>query len=131
MKTARLIIGIISMVLFLVIVFQSCAAGIGNVLTDNGESSGSAGVFVALCMLIAGIVGVCTRTTVAGGFVCGGFYAIGGLIGITNYGSYSDLLIWSVLCFIFAVVFIIGSIMTKRTDTPKNGNEGEENEKTN
>ncbi len=30
-----------------------------------------------------------------------------------QFGSYGDLMIWSVLCFIFAVVFIAGSIMTK------------------
>ena len=115
MKTTKLIIGIISMVLFLVIAFQSCAAGIGNALEDNGESSGSAGFFVALCMLIAGIVGVCTRKSVGGGFVTGIFYAVAGLIGITNYGSFGDLMIWSVISFIFAAVFVIGSIVSKRS----------------
>ena len=118
MKTAKLIIGIISIVLFMVIAFQSCAAGLGNALEGNDESSGSAGFFVALCMLIAGIVGICTRKGIVGGFVCGAFYAFGGIIGITNYGSYSDLQIWSILCFIFAVVFIVGSIMTKRNTSP-------------
>ncbi len=115
MKTARLIIGIISIVLFVLIAFQSCAAGLGNALEDNGESSGSAGFFVALCMLVAGIVGICTRKGIAGGFVCAGFYTVGGLLGITNYGSYSDLKLWSILCFVFAVIFVAGSIMTKRT----------------
>ncbi len=113
MKTAKLIIGIVSIVLFGFILFQSCAAGIGNAIEGNGETSGSSGVFVALCMLIAGIVGIATRKGIAGGFVSGGFYAIGGLIGIANFGSYSDLMIWSILSFIFAVVFIVGSIMTK------------------
>ena len=115
MKTAKLAIGIISMVLFLVIIFQSCAVGIGNALEENDENSGSAGVFVAVCMLIAGIVGVCTRKSIGGGFVCGGFYAVAGLIGITNYGSFGDLMIWSVLSFIFAAVFVIGSILTKKS----------------
>lgn len=122
MKTAKLVIGIISMVLFLIIAFQSCAAGIGNTLEDNGENSGSAGFFLALCMLVAGIVGVCTRKGAAGGFVSAAFYAIGGLIGITNYGSYSDLLIWSVLSFVFALVFIVGSVMTKRNGTENDQN---------
>lgn len=121
MKTVKLIIGIISIVLFGIIVFQSCVAGIGNALEDNGETSGSSGVFVAICMLIAGIVGIATRKGIAGGFVSGGFYAVAGIIGISNYGSFGDLMIWSVLSFIFAVVFIVGSIMTKNkkrvTDT--------------
>lgn len=114
MKTTKLIIGIISIVLFLVVIFQSCAAGIGNALEGNGETSGGSGVFLAICMLIAGIVGIATRTKTAGGIVSGVFYAIGGIIGISNYGSYSDLAVWSVLCFIFAVVFILGSIFTKK-----------------
>ena len=122
MKTTKLIIGIVSMVLFLIIAFQSCAAGIGNALEDNGEASGSAGFFVAIIMLIAGIVGVCTRKSVGGGFVTAAFYAIAGLIGITNYGSFGDLMIWSVISFIFAVVFVIGSIMTKRSNA--NANDG-------
>lgn len=113
MKTAKLIIGIISIVLFGFILFQSCAAGIGNALADNGEISGSAGLVLAICMLIAGIIGIVTRTGIAGGFVAGGFYAIGGVVGIFNYGSYSDLLIWSILSLVFAAVFIVGSIMTR------------------
>lgn len=114
MKTAKLIIGIISIVLFGLIVFQSCVAGLGNVITDNGETSGTAGIFLAFCMLIAGIVGIATRKGISGGFVSGAFYAFGGIVGIANYGSYSDLMIWSIVCFLFAVIFIVGSIMTKR-----------------
>ena len=123
MKTARLVIGIISIVLFLIITFQSCAAGIGNALSDNGESSGSAGFFVAVCMLVAGIVGICTRKGFGGGIVSACFYGFGGLIGITNYGSYSDLMIWSVLSFVFAAVFVIGSILTKKNALEKTDEE--------
>ena len=114
MKTTKLIIGIISMVLFLVVVFQSCVAGLGNALEENGETSGGAGVFLAVCMLIAGIVGVATRSSKAGGIVAGCLYAVGGIVGIANYGSYSDLAIWAVVCFIFAAVFILGSILQKK-----------------
>lgn len=113
MKTARLIIGIISIVLFCVITMQSCAAGLGNAIEGNGEVSGSAGLILALCMLVAGIVGVCCRKMKAGTIVAGCFYAFGGLIGIVNVGSYGDLQIWSVLSFIFAAVFIIGAIRQK------------------
>lgn len=120
MKTAKLVIGIISIILFLIIVIQSCAAGIGNAISNNGESSGSAGVFVAICMLVAGIVGICTRKGFAGGIVSGCFYLVGGLIGIANYGSYGDLKIWSVLSFIFAAVFILGSVLTKKRMPKKN-----------
>lgn len=113
MKTAKLIIGIISIVLFIVVMFQSCAAGVANTLSENGEISGSAGIVLAVCMLIAGLVGMATRNSKGGGITAGIFYAAGGLIGIANAGSYKDLIIWSVLCFIFAVIFIVGSIGIK------------------
>ena len=91
MKTAKLVIGIISMVLFVLVAFQSCAAGLGNALADNGEVSGTSGMLLAFCMLIAGIVGVATRKSKGGGIVAGVFYLLGGLLGIVNYGSFSDL----------------------------------------
>ena len=50
MKTAKLVIGIISMVLFVLVAFQSCAAGLGNALADNGEVSGTSGMLLAFCM---------------------------------------------------------------------------------
>lgn len=116
MKTAKLVIGIISMVLFVLVAFQSCAAGLGNALADNGEVSGTSGMLLAFCMLIAGIVGVATRKSKGGGIVAGVLYLLGGLLGIVNYGSFSDLAIWSVLCFIFGAVFILGSLKMKKAD---------------
>ena len=41
MKTWKLVSGIISIVLFAFVMFQSCAAGISNSLAENGESGGS------------------------------------------------------------------------------------------
>lgn len=55
------------MVLFIFIMFQSCAAGVGNALAENGEVSGSAGAILAFFMLAAGIIGVATRNATKGG----------------------------------------------------------------
>ncbi|SEV81483.1 hypothetical protein [[Clostridium] fimetarium] len=114
MKTARLVIGIVSIVLFVLVALQSCAAGLGNALQENGEVSGSAGLMLAFFLLIAGIIGIAARKTKGGTITAGCFYAVGGLIGISNVGSYGDLAIWSVLSFIFAVVFIVGAIVQKK-----------------
>ncbi len=114
MKTAKTVIGIISMVLFVFITFQSCAAGIGNALAENGEVSGSAGFLLAVFMLAAGIVGVAGRKSEICSIVAGVLYALGGIIGIANVGSFADLQIWSSLSFIFAVVFILSGIKQKR-----------------
>jgi len=114
MKIAKLIIGIISCVFFLLITVQSCVVGAGNVMFNSREASGAAGFFLALCLLVAGIVGMATRNSKGGGITSGVFYALGGFIGIISYGTFSDLQIWSILSFIFAVIFILGSIFMKK-----------------
>lgn len=116
MKIAKLVIGIISCVLFLLIIVQSCAAGASNVLSASGESSGSAGFFLAICLLIAGIVGIATRNSKGGGITAGVFYGVGGFVGIISFGSFADLQIWSILSFIFASIFIFGSIFMKKPE---------------
>ena len=102
------------MVLFLVIMFQSCAAGIGEALTgDEGNGSGS-GSLVAWLMLIAGIIAVCTRKNVVGAYIAAGFYGLAGIIGISSIGSiFADLVIWGVVSAIFAIVFVIAGVVTK------------------
>ena len=114
MKTLKLVISIISMVLFLLIALQSCAAGVGNALAENGESSGSAGILLAFAMLIAGIIGVAAGKGKGGSIAAAIIYVLGGIIGIANVGSYSDLKIWSILSFVFAIIFIISIFVTKK-----------------
>lgn len=111
MKTTKLIIGIISMVLFCVIAFQSCAAGISNAIDDNDEISGAAGFFLAVCLLIAGILCVVMRKGISGGFVASGFYLVGGLVGLLCFGTFADLQIWSVISLILGSFFLISSIV--------------------
>lgn len=59
--TWKLVSGILSIVLFTFVAFQSCAVGLGNAITNSGESSGSGGIIVAIMMLSGGIVSVATR----------------------------------------------------------------------
>ena len=109
MKTAKLVIGIISMVLSVFVLFQSCAAGLANTLTGSGQVSGSAGVLVAACFIIAGIVGVATRNSgrAGGGLTAAGFYLVAALFGGTLAGNYSDLYIWAFLAWAFGAVYLV------------------------
>ena len=69
MKTAKLVIGIVSIVLALVMLFQSCAANVGSVLATAGtDMSGAVGTFAAILLIVAGpdrvgrcVAGVCRR----------------------------------------------------------------------
>ncbi len=115
MKVTRLVIGIISFVMALIVTFQSCFAGLGNAMEDNGEVGGSAGVILAVFAIVAGIIAIVTRKGEGKGpFVAGAFYLAGGIIGLAMAGSYADLKIWGAVCIIFALVFIIGTIVEKK-----------------
>lgn len=65
MKTWKLVSGILSIIMFVFVTFQSCAAGISNSIEDNGEVGGSAGIIVAIMLLAGGIVSIATRNSKA------------------------------------------------------------------
>lgn len=95
------VVGVVSIVLFLLITLQSCVVGLGNTIEGQGEISGSAGFFLALFMLIGGILVLISKNKKGVLITAIVLYILGGLLGITNIGTYSDLAIWSVLSFIF------------------------------
>ena len=107
------------MILFALVTLQSCAAGVANALEENGETSGSAGLLVAVLMLAGGIVSVATRksTKKGGNIAMIVLFGLAALIGFANYGSYSDLAIWSGWCLINAVLAVIALIIGKKNST--------------
>lgn len=117
MKTWKLVSGILSIILFVVVVFQSCAAGVANTLTDNGESSGSAGVVVAIMMLAGGIVSIVTRKGTKGGNIALIIlFAIGAITGFALAGSFADLTIWAAWCAICAVLAVVSLIKPSKKE---------------
>ena len=67
MKTWKLVSGILSTVLFLVVMFQSCAAGVVDAIQGQGGTSGGAGMLTGILMLAGGIVSIATRKAVGKG----------------------------------------------------------------
>lgn len=111
MKTWKLVSGIISIVLFLLVTFQSCAAGIVNTLEENGESSGSAGIIVAIMLLAGGIVSIATKKGGKGGNIALiVLFGIGTLVGFSMAGNFSDLYVWAVWCAINVILAIVALI---------------------
>lgn len=111
MKTWKLVSGILSIVLFFVVSFQSCAAGLSNVLLENGENGGSGGVILSILMLAGGIVSIVTRKGSKGGNIALiVLFGIAALVGFAMAGSYADLNIWAAWCLINAVLAIIALI---------------------
>ena len=115
MKTAKLVTGIISIVLCGIVMLQSCAAGVANTLEANGEVGGSAGLLVSVCLLIAGIVAIATRkSTGKGGSVAATiFYVLGAVVGFAGAGSYADLNVWSIVCIAFGILHIASIVRSK------------------
>lgn len=117
MKTWKLVSGILSIVLFAVVSFQSCAAGVVNTLSENGESSGSAGILVAILMLAGGIVSIATRKGGKGGNIALiVLFGLAALVGFALAGSYADLNIWAAWCLICAVLAIISLVKGKKSE---------------
>lgn len=120
MKTTKLVIGILSIVLSVFVLFQGCTANVADALSESSTPVGMFGVMIAIILLVAGIVAIATRSSKAGGIVAGVFYLLGGLIGKAGAGTYyKDLEVWSALCFIFAAIFILGSILFMRKPKEK------------
>lgn len=105
----RLIIGIVSMVLSLIILFQSCAAGIVNTLSESEDVGGTAGLITAIMILASGIVAVASRNSRKKAPVIAAvlLYAVAAAVALANCAVYKDLMIWGILCICFAAVFVI------------------------
>lgn len=115
--TGKLTISIISIVLFFLVAFQSCGAGMANAMTSNGESSGSFGFIVALFMLIAGIVGITTKSSTKklGSISCIILYWFSFIIAYIGAGTFSDLKIWGFIAFVFGVVHLLSISHSAKT----------------
>lgn len=111
-ETAKLVIGIVSMALFIVIVFQSCTAGLVGSVAGLADKSVMGGFLLAITLLIGGIVGVATRKSIGGGAFASALYALGALIGFWSRGIFADLMVWSFLSLAFGAAFL-GLVITE------------------
>lgn len=118
MKTWKLVSGIISIVLFVIVAFQSCAAGVVNALEENGQSSGSAGMIVAFVMLAGGIVSIATRNAKGkgGNIALIVLFGLGVFVGFPLAGNFSDLKIWATWCLINAVLAIVAIVKGNKSE---------------
>lgn len=111
LRTARLTISIISIILFFIVILQSCAVGIINTWDGNGESTGTLGFLLSVCFLVGGIVGIAGRSSKNAVITTGCFYGIGGLLSfLGSTDSYGDLIIWAVAAIGFSVVFFYAAL---------------------
>lgn len=115
--TAKLVIGIVSMFLFIIIAFQSCSVGLSNAISGSDESSGSFGIIVGILITIAGIISVSTNKSVkkGGSIWCVILYYICALFSFVGAGRYADLKLWGFLGFCFGFFHLISILSTKKS----------------
>lgn len=107
------VIGIISIVLFFIVEFQSCATGLANSLQNSKDAGGSAGLFVGILMLVAGILILASKRSKGIVITSIVFYVLSGLVGLGNSAVYKDLSIWGGLDVIFAILLIVHLVRNK------------------
>lgn len=116
MKTAKLTIGIISIVLSLVIFFRV----VQQLATGGTDKSGENGMMLGILLIVAGIVTIAARNSKGRAVASTILYAIGGIVALAGVsGIYKDLIIWGVLSLIFAVVCAVSIV---KQDFGNNGN---------
>ncbi len=116
MKIWKLVAGILSILFSLVVIFQSCAVGISNTLSENGSVSGTAGILVAILLLTGGIISIATRksTKKGGSIALVVLFAIGAITGFAAQGTFGDLMIWAVWCVINALLALVSIIASRK-----------------
>lgn len=122
LRTTKLVVGIIMLVLSLFIIFQSSAAGVADAVDaamggSNKTASGTAGILVALMYIASGIVMIATHNKdgMGGDIADLIMLALAWLVGICNVGRYSDLAIWSWLALIIGVgAFVWHLVLNKK-----------------
>lgn len=112
----RTLAGSLSLVLSVLVMFQSLAVGLGNTLTRSSEGSGAAGIVVAVLMFTAGLTGLITRKTVHAGspYACCVIYWFCFFLSRVGSGSFADLRVWGLLDFLFGCIFLFSAQKTKK-----------------
>ena len=116
MKTTKLVIGIISCVLFIIIMFQSCAAGMVEALGNSDSTSSAAGLISAIFLVAGGITSIASHRNAGGKStsVAAILYFLAALIALTDNGVFEDLAVWGSLCVIFGIAHVIFYIVDKK-----------------
>ena len=109
MKTWKIVSGIICCVMTLIVLFQSCAAGVASSLENAQNADAGAGMIVAVLMLAGGIVSIVTRanTSKGGNIALIIIFGIAAALGISNSSYYKDLVVWGGWCAICAVMAVV------------------------
>ncbi len=140
MKIARLVIGLLLVVLSCWVFLHSCFAAVGDDLNDNqlvfdSESGswvsvpkeeeigkingGEVGIYISYAMFAAGWIGAFTFRRIIGAYITGGILTACGVCGIVLRGNYKELIYYAIVCLVLAAVYIVGGVLAHREKKAK------------
>ena len=110
MKNIRLIIGIVTIMLFVLVVFQSCGA-YATVKSSNGI--GNIGIMISFVALIAALICINTRDAYSGAFISAVFYALAGFLGLFNFINHKIVFVYGFMFIMFSIFSVLIGIKQK------------------
>ncbi len=116
MKVWKLVSGIFSIIFTLIILLHSLLAGVVNTVLNtvfgNSETSGTAGIVIAVLLLIAGIASIAVRKreTKKAYTVIIVLFELAAMIGFAGAGNNSGLVIWAIWSFVCFIVAVFGMV---------------------
>ena len=108
MKDIRLIIGIVTIMLFVFVAFQSCGA-----YATVKSSIGNIGIIISFVALIAALICINTRDAYSGAFISVVFYALAGFLGLFNFTNHKIVFVYGFMCIMFSIFSVLIGIKQK------------------
>ncbi len=110
MKDIRLIIGIVTIMLFVFVAFQSCGT-YATVKSSNGI--GNIGIIISFVALIAALICINTRDAYSGAFISVVIYALAGFLGLFNFTNHKIVFVYGFMCIMFSIFSVLIGIKQK------------------
>lgn len=113
-ENLRLVVGIVSIVLFVVTFLQSCTTSCAAAFNETFTAGGYAGLAVSVFLLVSGILSVAARRSKGGTITAIVFYVLAGFVGLGAAGIIKYLVFWAVIALIFAALELISLLVEKK-----------------
>lgn len=113
MKTWKLVSGILSILFFVIVTFQSCAVGLASSIYQSNDTGGGIGFIVAIMMIAGGIVSIVTRNSAGkgGNIALMVLFGLGALLGLSQDKTiFKDLIVWGGWCAINVILAIVAIV---------------------
>ena len=105
MRIWKILSGVLSIAIAALVAFPSFFAGLLNI---TGQSTGGAGMAVAVMLLAGGAVSIASsRGSMAADIALICLYGVGSLVGFTMFGTYDSLLLWALWCLLCAALAVV------------------------